>query len=49
MTAFYDVFPSNNTTGSTYKAGTSNGSYTGFETANVATTNTYSPTASSLA
>jgi hypothetical protein len=46
--AVFDVFPSNLTSGTTYKAGTSNGSYTGFETANVATAisggmGTYSP------
>jgi hypothetical protein len=45
---FFDVYPSNNTAGSTYMAGTSDGLHTGFETANVATAisggmGTYSP------
>jgi len=34
--SIYEVYPSNNTSGSTYEAGTSNGSYTGFQTANIA-------------
>jgi hypothetical protein len=34
--SIYEVYPSNDTTGATYMAGTSNGSYTGFQTANIA-------------
>ena len=33
--SIYDVYPSNNTTGPTYEPGTSNGSYTGFQTGNI--------------
>ncbi len=41
--ALFDIYPSNNTSGSSYMTGISDGAHTGFESANVADSNTYSP------